>query len=105
MEIKLIQAFRHSYSKEFGRPINAETPDDYVISYSVFINNYTSLDFDVEYRSRTNDYVIVGRTIMCGLFIPHQIIKLSKKEVIEEIKLIQEKILKQTEKIEKLIYR
>ena len=93
MDVKLEQAFRHSYSKEFGRPITKETPDSYVINYSVIIEGKTPQYFDVEYRSRTNDYRIAPNRPICDKFIPNSIIKSSKKEVIETIKTIYEKIL------------
>lgn len=53
---KLERAYRHSYSAEFGRPIDEQHPDNYVIAYHVVMNVNNTLcvpyDLNVEFYSR-----------------------------------------------------
>jgi hypothetical protein len=85
MSITLSQAFRHSYSSEFGRPINAQNPDSFVINYSVLLDNSKISYFDVEFRSSTNDFIIFGMRPLSEKFTPNCIIVKTKAEVIKKL--------------------
>lgn len=85
MSITLVEAFRHSYSREFGRPITAENPDSFVINYSVLLDKSKISYFDVEYRSSSNDFIIFGIRPLSEKFIPNCIIVKTEKEVVKKL--------------------
>lgn len=58
VKIKFEHAFRHSYSREFGRPITPETPESYCIVYNPVRSDsqFAYVPLSLEYISRTNTY-------------------------------------------------
>jgi hypothetical protein len=92
MQVVLVQSFTHSYSREFGRPINAQNPDDYVISYRVIIDGQIIPYFDIEFRSRYNDYYLSSVREITDKFIPNGLFFKSKNQAIKKIEEIMNQI-------------
>ena len=70
----LKQNFRHSYSKEFNRFVNSSNPESYVIDYSFMYQGKRIDYFSIEYRSRTNDFIIFSVRKITDPLIPNCII-------------------------------
>lgn len=61
VKLNMKQQFRHSYSREFGRPINENNPKSYMIYYSLHVEGeveWITAPIKIEYYSRDDIYMI-----------------------------------------------
>jgi hypothetical protein len=83
--ITISQAFRHSYTKEFGsHHVNNDGSERYCIVYSVYFNNQNLPSINLEYNSSDNMYLIQSNRDYFDNFLPNTRVK-TKKQAIEII--------------------
>ena len=94
--ITISQAFRHSYTKEFGsHHVNKDGSERYCISYSIYIDGQNLPLINLEYNSSDNLYLIQSNRDKFDNFLPLQRVK-TKKEAINIITIAYNNYLKTT---------
>ena len=97
--ITISQAFRHSYTKEFGsHHVNNDGSERYCIVYSVYFNNENLQLVNLEYNSSDNLYLLQSNRDNFDDFLPQQRVK-TKKEAIAIITNSYNNYLKKQENI------
>lgn len=84
------QAFRHSYSKEFGWVVNEQKKERYVIVYNLFVGDksYNTAGLRIEYHSSDGRYSLWSTCDFMDKFLPNILFFKTKKEAVEKANLI-----------------
>ena len=83
--ITISQAFRHSYTKEFGsHHVNSNGSERYCIVYSVYFDNKNLPLVNLEYNSSDNMYFIQSNRDYFDNFLPNTRVE-TKKQAIDVI--------------------